>query len=161
MRGAQPTLRLTVGFLGALLAAALVSCGGDSVSPQEFRADAGKVCRDVQRELDRIQATSPQTADQAEQQADAILEVSEQALDNLEKVDAPEELAGGYERYLRAREEAIGFIEGARDAAAENDSSAYVRAKRRLAEQQPTRRQLAIDVGLDDCSQPSLPAGAR
>jgi hypothetical protein len=149
---------LVITLLCALAATAFVTaCGGDDVTEQEFRADASEVCRDVKRELDQIQETTPRTATQAEEQAEAILEVSEQALGNLEEIDAPEDLSGGYDRYLRAREEAIGFIEDARDAAAANDSSAYVRAKRRLAEQQPARRQLAVDVGLDDCSLPSLP----
>jgi hypothetical protein len=150
MKGA----RRRIGLIAAT-AAVLASCGGDSTSPEEFRADANKVCRDAMRELDRIQATPPRTADQAEEQAEAILDVSEQALDNLEKIDAPDDLADGYERYLRSREEAIGFIEDARDAAADNDASAYVRAKRRLAAKQPTRRQLALEIGLDDCSLPS------
>lgn len=140
-------------------AVTLASCGGgDSATPEQFRADANKVCRDLERNLDRIQRRLPQTADQAEEQASAIVDVSQQALDNLRKVDAPEELSEAYDRYLNARERAIGFAEDSRDAAADNDADAYARGKRRLAAGQPERRREALQLGLDACSRPSLPS---
>ena len=86
-----------------------------------------------------------------------MIDVSDQALDNLRKIDPPEELQGGYSRYLDEREEAIEFVEQARDAANTKDSGAYEGAKRRLAAGQPTRRQLALKLGLSSCSRPSLP----
>jgi hypothetical protein len=154
--------RSLAGLAAAAVFAATASCGGDSsTSPEEFEADANRVCRDAERELDRIQARAPETAVQAENQAEALIDVSDQALDNLGKIEPPENLERAYDRYLQQREGGIAFIEDARDAAADNDSDAYVRAKRRLAEGQPTRRQLALELGLDACSRPSLPAGAR
>jgi hypothetical protein len=144
---------------GAVAIAAIGGCGGggESASPQQFQSEANKVCRDVEGQLDKIQQTMPTSADQAEKQADAIVDVSEQALDNLRRIDAPEEQQATYERYLGEREKAIGFVEDARDAAAENDSDAYVRAKRRLAAGQPTRRQIALQLNLGACSRVSVP----
>lgn len=151
--------RWLVGLAVAAASVAFASCGsGSSTSPEEFQADANRVCHDAERELDRIQAMPPGTADQAEKQAEALIDVSEQALDNLRKIDPPEDLADTYDRYLAEREKGIGFIEDARDAAADNDSDAYVRAKRRLAAEQPTRRQLALQLGLGACSRPSVPS---
>jgi hypothetical protein len=146
--------------LAAVMAAGLLaSCGdGDSATPDQFRADANKVCRDLERNLDRIQGRLPQTADQAEEQASAIVDVSQQALDNLRKIDAPEELSEAYDRYLTARERAIGFVEDSRDAAADNDADAYARGKGRLAAGQPERRKEALALGLDACSRPSVPS---
>jgi hypothetical protein len=153
------TSRMTGSLVAAAAAVAVGSCGdGSEVSPQGFQTEANRVCRDVERELDSIQRMPPRTADQAEEQAEAILDVSDQALDNLRKIDPPEELEQTYERYLSAREEAIGFIEDAREGAADNDSQAYVRAKRDLADGQPTRRQLALELKLGACSRPSLPS---
>ena len=150
------TRRLTALLL--LTASLLVpACGGgSSASPEEFRGQATEVCRDIERQLDKIQETLPVTAEQAEKQAEAVIGVSEQALDNLRKVDAPEELQGTYERYLDEREKAIEFVEQAREAANAKDSGAYERAKRRLAAGQPVRRQQALKLGLDSCSRPSL-----
>jgi hypothetical protein len=161
MRSPPLTTGLLAGLAGAATVVALVSCGdGSSVSTEEFKGQASRVCRDVEQQLDRIQATDPVTADQAEMQAEAVTDVSEQALDNLRKIEPPEDLRATYDRYLDEREKAIGFIEDARDAAGDNDSDAYVQAKRRLAEGQPTRRGLALQLDLSACSRPSLPSGA-
>ncbi len=145
--------------LASLLAAQLIiACGGgDSATPEQFRADANKVCRDLERQLDRIQRRVPSTADQAEKQASAVVDVSQQALDNLRKIDVPGDLGDPYKRYLDAREKAIGFAEDSRDAAADNDADSYARGKHRLAAGQPARRQQALNLGLSACSRPSVP----
>jgi hypothetical protein len=162
MRTPQLTPRFLAGLAGAAAIAALASCGGgSSVSPQEFQTQANRVCRDVERQLDRIQVTVPATADQAEKQAGAVVDVSEQGLGNLRKIEPPDDVQSTYDRYLDAREKAIRLIEDARDAAAENDADAYVRAKRRLAAEQPSRRQLALQLNLSACSRPSLPSGSK
>jgi organic radical activating enzyme len=143
----------------AAAAAALAGCGGGepSSSPEDFQAAANRVCRDAEQQLDRVQGTVPKTADQAEEQAAALVDVSQQALDNLRQIHPPDDRKASYERYLRARETGIGFIEQARDAAAHNDAAAYARAKSRLAAGQPVRRQLALQIGLRRCSRPSVP----
>ena len=151
-------MRLALLTVLVLSLSAAAACGGDSdASVEEYRDQANDVCRDVERQLDEIQRTLPATAEQAEKQAEAVIDVSEQALDNLRQVDAPEEVQGTYDRYLSEREAAIEFIEQARDAAADKDSGAYEQAKRRLAAGQPTRRQLALKAGLSACSRPSVP----
>jgi hypothetical protein len=151
--------RALAAAVGAAALAALPACGGgmSSADPQQFRSEANQVCRDAEQQLDRIQRARPRTADQAEKQASAIVDVSRQALDDLHQIDAPDDLKPTWDRYLTEREKAIGFIEQSRDAAADNDASAYARGKLRLARDQPTRRALALRLGLDRCSRPSLP----
>ena len=150
--------RLPILFVLVTSLIAAAGCGdGSSASPEEFRSQANKVCRDAERQLDKIQEVLPVTAEQAEEQAGAIIDVSEQALSNLGKVEPPEGLVGVYDRYLEEREKAVAFVEAARDAANAKDSAAYEGAKRRLAAGQPARRQLALRAGLEACSRPSLP----
>jgi hypothetical protein len=158
MRTLELTPRLLAGLAAVAVIAVLESCGGDSASPEQFQSEGNRVCRDVEQQLDRIQAMPPGTADQAQKQAEAIIDVSEQALDNLRQLDPPEDLQPTFERYHDTREQAIVFVEDARHPAGDNDSDAYVGAKRRLAAEQPTRRQLALQLGLGACSRPSLPA---
>ena len=154
--------RLPASLIAAAAILALGSCGsGDSASPEQFQTEANQVCKDAEQQLDRIQRTAPRTADQAEKQAGALADVSKQALDNLHQIEPPDDLKTAYDRYLKAREKAVGFIEDARDAAADRDSDGYGRAKLRLAADQPSRRQLALRVGLHACSRPSLPSGGR
>jgi hypothetical protein len=159
MGSARLRQRVLAAAVGAAAIAAIGGCGGDggSVSPQQFQSEANKVCRDVEGQLNKIQQTMPSSADQAEKQADAIVDVSQQALDNLRRIDPPEDLKPTYQRYLDEREKAIGFVEDARDAAAENDSDAYARGKRRLAAGQPNRRALALQLKLSACSRVSVP----
>ena len=158
MRSANLIRAAAVTSAAAALFASVGGCGGgDSATPDQFRADANKVCRDLERNLDRIQRTVPSTADQAAKQASAIVDVSQQALDNMRKIDAPDELQSAWDQYLNARDRAIGFAEDSRDAAADNDADGYVRGKRRLAAGQPARREMALKLGLEDCSRPSVP----
>ncbi len=153
---------MLAGLAGTAAVAALVSCGDNSsVSLEEFQSQTSRVCRDVEQQLDRIQAMPPATADLAEKQAEAVVDVSQQALGNLKKIEPPDDLKATYDRYLEEREKAIAFIEDARDAAGDNDSDAYVQAKRRLAAGQPTRRELALQLDLSACSRPSLPPGRK
>lgn len=158
MRFSLDPRRLLPAVAAVAAAAALTSCGGggSSADPQQFRSEANQVCRDAEQQLDRIQNTRPRTADQAEKQAAAIVDVSKQALDDLHQVDAPDDLKPTWDSYLAERKKAIGFIEQSRDAAADNDANAYARGKIRLARDQPARRALALKLGLDRCSRPSV-----
>jgi hypothetical protein len=159
MRRSNASRRALAGLAVAAALALLSSCGGgsSSASPQDFRAEANRICRDAEQQLDRIQKTMPKTADQAEKQAAAIVDISNQALDDMRQIEAPEDLKPTWERYLSEREKAIGFIEQSRDAAAKNDANGYARGKVKLAAGQPTRRALALQLGLDRCSRPSVP----
>jgi hypothetical protein len=156
MRGAA--IKAAAGCLAALAIGAPLACGGSSsTTPEQFRADANKVCHDLEANLNRIQGRLPQTADQASKQASAIVDVSQQALDNLRKIDVPDEDKAAYDHYLNDRDRAIGFAEDSRDAAANNDADGYARGKRRLAAGQPQRRKEALQLGLNACSRPSIP----
>ena len=162
MRTARPNPRLAAGVACAAAIAALASCGGSGnsgLSSQEFQSEANQVCRDSQQQFDRIQRIQPHTADQTEKQAAALADVSRQALDNLHQIEPPAELKANYSHYLAAREKDLGFIEDGRDAAANKDINAYVRATHRAAAQAPLRRQLALQLGLRFCSRPSVTLG--
>jgi hypothetical protein len=152
---------LLAGLLGAAALLLLVSCGGggDTTPPNQFQAEANQVCTDAQQQFDRILRANPRTADQAEKQAAALADVSQQALDNLRQIDPPSEVKDAYNRYLDSREAAIGYINDAKDAAADHDGTAYAQAKRKTATTQPQRRKLALASGLKSCSVPSVSLG--
>ena len=139
----------------------LASCGGGS-SPEsvtQFRQEANQVCKDSQQQFDRIQRVQPRTGHEAEQQASALVDVSQQALDNLHQIASPDQLKSIWDRYLSAREKDIHYIEAGREAAANNDINAYARATRQAAAQAAYRRQLALQLGLRLCSRPSASLG--
>jgi hypothetical protein len=143
-----------------LLAAFAIGCGGDSeLSRADFIEEADRVCERSSGEFARIQRTGPSTAQQAEEQTQELIDVSEQALDELREIEPPSDLSGGYERYLAARERAIGYLEQGRDAAADADQRAYAAAKRRAARGAAERYQRARDVGLIACARPPVTLG--
>jgi FlaG/FlaF family flagellin (archaellin) len=162
MRSLDLNRRLATGATVIGAAVVLASCGGGgSTSSADFQSQANQVCRDAQQQFDRIVRTTPRTADQAEKQAAALVDVSNQALDDLHRIKPPDQVKTAYTRYLDSRQKAIGYIEDARAAAADNNGNAYARAKRQVAATQPARRQLALAAGLHACSVPTVSLGGK
>jgi hypothetical protein len=161
MRSFELRRSLAAALVGLAAVAGPIACGGggSAASSKDYQAEANQVCRDAQSQFDRIVRTNPKTADQAEKQAAALVDVSQQALDNLHQIEPPSNLKQVYGRYLDARQKAIDYIGNARDAAARNDGAAYARAKRQVAATQPLRRQLAQQAGLRSCSVPTVSLG--
>ena len=153
-----PTRTLCAAALVAV-SIAMSACDSDDGSAEDFAKSADRICRENQREFAEIQRTPPKTADQAEKQAEALIDVSQQALEELSELSPPEESAAAFDRYLEAREKAVGYLEDGRDAAAANDPKAYAAAKRKTAAQQASRLTLARRLGLQDCSRPSVSLG--
>lgn len=129
------------------------------LSRSGFLARADDICRQSQRQFDQVQRTATSTPAEAERQVEALIGVSEQALSSLRAIQPPAPLRPAYERYLAARERALGFLEDGRDAAAARDAQAYLEAKRKVSSDLATRLKLAREVGLEDCSRPSLTFG--
>jgi hypothetical protein len=161
MRSIDLKRRLAAGVAALAAATALASCGGGggSVSAADFQSEANQVCRDAQGQFNRILRINPRTADQASKQASALADVSNQALDNLHQIKPPDEVKSAYQRYLDARMKAIDDIDAAQTAAADNNGNAYAAAKRKVAEGQAARRQLALAAGLKACSVPTVSLG--
>ena len=163
MRSLDLNRRLAACAMVVAAVAVLASCGGggSSTSSADFQSQANQVCRDAQQQFDRIVRTNPRTADQAEKQAAALVDVSSQALDDLHRIKPPDQVKTAYARYLDSRQKAIGYIDDARAAAADNNGNAYARAKRQVAATQPERRQLALAAGLHACSVPTVSLGSK
>lgn len=149
--------------LGLAAAALFTGCGEeeDSTTVDEtgFVREADTVCRQNQAEFNRIQRTGTSTPEQAERQVQALIDVSEQAVEELRKLSPPEELRPPLDRYLAARADAIAILEQARQAAAESDFPAYLEAKRRVSAGAGERLRLARALGLRQCSRPSISLG--
>jgi hypothetical protein len=69
-------------------------------------------------------------------------------------LEPPEERRKAFERYLAARADAIGLLEGGLEAAEREDAQAYAQAQADVAAGQVERAELAREVGLGDCSRP-------
>lgn len=127
----------------------------------DFIGQADRICQDSQRRLDRAQRVPTRTPKDAERQVEDLIAVSRKALSALRDLQPPAERRAGYRRYLRERARALRVLEVAREAAAARDPSAYLRAQRRVSSGAAARLRLAREVGLRDCSRPSVTFGAE
>jgi hypothetical protein len=150
MRRARP---LPLAALGAVLALA-AGCGDDTedVSTEELISRGDELCREGQERFAEVQEDTPANADQAREQTEELVEIASEELDELRRMRPPEDVRDRYERYLEAREEALGQLERGRDAAADGDSRGYAEAQTELADGRGERAKLARAAGFRTCS---------
>src|SRR3954452_13155750 len=158
MAGRTPPILLSLAILVAALG--LSACGGGSTSSGgDFVAKADAICRQTLQQFERIQTTPPRTASQAEQQAAALVDLSERALGELRDLAPPASVGSDYQRYLASREQALNYLKDGETAAANRDARAYAKAKRQAAAQQGTRLQLERRAWLKQRSRPAVTLG--
>ena len=155
----QRARRSLCAVVPAAAAIVLFGCGSGGGSSDTFFGSAERICRENEREFVKIQRTAPISAEQAEKQAQALIDVAQRALDELRDLSPPDDTTAAYQRYLKARERALGYLEDGRAAAAANDPKAYAAAKRKAAADQANRLSLARRAGLRDCSRPTVSLG--
>ena len=145
----------------ALFAIALAGgagCGADDtqqVSAEQLVALGDAICKQGRQEFDRVQADAPPTASAAAEQADELVQIATDELNELRRIRPPDALQDRYEAYLEARGRALELLEEGRDAAREKDGKAYGMAQAKAAAEAPRRAKLARRVGFSVCSQPA------
>jgi hypothetical protein len=153
---------LAISLLGMAAASGIAGCGDDEqLTKPDFLTEADRVCRQSQAKFNRIQRKPARSAAQAEEQTGALIDVLQEALDDLEQLEPPDRLSPAFDRYLAARERAIGYLEQGRRAAESNDPEAYAAAKEKVTAEQAERLELARRVGLRECSRPPVTLGGR
>ena len=126
----------------------------DPPSAPEFLAQGDELCTKAHDEFLEIQRSAPRTADDAEEQVEALIEVAEEERDAIADLGAPSSLEDEVSAYLEDREEGIEVLQDGLEAARDDDPNAYEEAQARLASQQPKRQEAARDVGFSECSAP-------
>jgi hypothetical protein len=136
------------------LAAAVGGCGDDTddVSAEELVSRGDEICREGRERFAEIQDHAPQSADEAREQTEELVDAASEELDELEGLRPPEEVRDAYDRYLEARSDALDLLERGRDAAADGDAGAYADAQTELEEGRRERARLARALGFRDCS---------
>ena len=90
------------------IALALAACGGedDALSPQEFRSELNRICRDDTKAAKRF---SEPLVDDKEygRQLRGLLDINAQSRDRLDALEPPEELRAAYEEFLAANDEGV------------------------------------------------------
>jgi ElaB/YqjD/DUF883 family membrane-anchored ribosome-binding protein len=142
---------LAVPAIAMIAAGAGCGSGEEEVSEAELRQKADSICREEQARFDRIQAHAPANASIAADQTKELIGVAGSASAELGDLEPPESLADAYDRYLEARDRAVGEMKRGQEAAENRDSAGYAAAQTSVAKGAPERRRLAGAVGLRVC----------
>jgi hypothetical protein len=155
-------LARTVALLSVLAALVLGGCGdeggGDDLDADELISRGDALCGEGQERFAEIQVRQPRNPKDAAAQADELIGVAAEELNELRSLRPPEELIDPLDEYLAARDAALELLEDGRDAAADRDAEGYGKAQAELAAGAKERRRLARAVGFEVCSQPPRPA---
>jgi hypothetical protein len=156
-----PTLFLALS-VSLLVAATITGCGPfgddggeDSVSgEEEFASRGDEICRDAQQRVAEVQRDLPTSRQESARFAESLIDIFVQEVGELQALDPPVDQREAFDRYLDAREEAIGFLRDGLEAAERNDPEGYADAQAQVAAGQVDRAELAQQAGLRGCSRP-------
>jgi hypothetical protein len=145
-----------------LAAATLAGCGpsGDDEPDEEDFAQRGdEICVAAQERVAELQRDLPRTPRESVRFTRGLLGIFEDELAELEALQPPADRREAFERYLRARVRAIGYIEDGLGAAQGGNALAYADAQARVADEQVERAKLAEQSGFSQCSRPVAGGG--
>jgi hypothetical protein len=145
-----------------LAAAALAGCGpfaDDEPDEEDFAQRGDEICLAAQERVAELQRDLPRTPSESARFTKELLGIFEDELAQLEALEPPTDRRGAFERYLRARVRAIGYIEDGLEAAQGGNALAYADAQARVADEQVERAKLAKQSGLNECSRPVAGGG--
>jgi hypothetical protein len=147
-----PAALLAAAALGAVV---IGGCGesGDELSTEELVQRGDEVCRRVADDFSAIQAQPPANASEGADQARELLQVADDAQNELRELEPPEEIGDAYDRYIDARQEVSVSLQRGRSAAENQDGAGYGKAQEEAAAGAPERRRLARQLGFRVCSQ--------
>jgi hypothetical protein len=94
-------MRRLPSVLLALCVLALAACGGeDTMSPDEYRAEAREICRDADRATETVDAPTRSTSEAIADYFRRLLEANERATRRFQDLDPPDELRSAHEDAL-------------------------------------------------------------
>jgi hypothetical protein len=148
-----------LGLLVLALAFDLGPFADEDLSAAEFIAQGDEICAEAHEEFLEVQNSTPRTAQDAEDQLEALIELAEEERDALLDLSPPASLDGPLEDYISKRERGIELLERGLSAARDDNPAAYEVAQAELAATQRARQRSAEEVGFNRCSEPLVSEG--
>lgn len=158
LRGPAAAVLGGLGLLAVIVAlAALFELGpfedeGSSLTQAQFIARGDQACKRAHDQFAELQKNLPNSAEGAVGLTENLVEISEGELSQIRALDAPPEVQGALDRYLRAREQGIALLEQGLEAAQDRNARGYADAQAEVAAGQVNRLELAQAVGFSECS---------
>jgi hypothetical protein len=145
--------------LTATAAIALTGCGGDddkdsnrALSYDGFVAEANKICSEANDATDALDITPEATTENADK-LNQGLEATRQARDDLEGLDAPDELASARDAFVAKVDEQNAVIERGATAAQSEDQEGYEAALGEANEIGKETDELGSKLGAAECAE--------
>jgi hypothetical protein len=152
---------IAAGIIGLALVLAVAAivfglgpCADEELGATEFLAQGDEICKQAHDEFLEVQGSPPRTADDAEAQVEALIEVAEEEREAIEDLGAPASLAQDLDAYIAERDKGIETLKTGLEGARDDDPAAYEEAQAQLASQQARRQKLAQKIGFSECSKP-------
>jgi hypothetical protein len=123
--------------------------GGGGVSAEDFVDDLEDICRDLERDLDRLD--EPDSYESLADLARDARDLIEDALDEMADLEVPEDLQRDMDDFLELVEENSDIIRDLGRAAADQDDATIADLNDRLATVREDRNEVAEDLGADRC----------
>ena len=137
-----------------VLTAAVAGCGGeDSLSPEDYRAELRKICRDSDRQTDAVAEPTRATPEAIADYLGRLRDVNARTIKRVEELEPPEEPRAAHDRALGANREGrrkvdavIEELEGGGD-----PRQVLSEARTELEESSRAAKQAARDIGVPEC----------
>ena len=133
-------------------ATTLAACGGPSA--EDYRADAGAICRDAAKETEAIAAPTKATAPAIADYFERLVGVTDRATERFGELDPPQDLEKAHEEVVEANQsageevrEVIAALERGQDAEAVLGT-----AQQRIEEATTRASEAAERLNVPDCS---------
>ena len=155
--GARPGDR-THGAVGWSLRCRACGGGGGSsarLSKAEFQSQANAICAKYQQQIDAIE--TPTSLEQIPDLVDQILAILNKEVAEIRALNPPEELQSGFDQLLAATDRTKAAADDLANAAKAGDQAAVQKALEEGNAASKEADDLAANLGLDECVNPSGP----
>jgi hypothetical protein len=135
---------------------ALAACGGDGGGSEndDFIAEADAACTDSTREINELYAQegTPQSFEEAVALGAKRLPISEEAVEKVSAIEAPDDLADDFDEYLAQREQYLDLLRQQQQAGEAGDQASFDQLNAELGETSDAADAAGEQVGLEACA---------
>jgi hypothetical protein len=146
--------RLTLTCALALALVTFAGCGGDDkLSTKDYRAELKKICDESDRRTQAVQEPTRATPEAIADYFGRLRDINVQAIEKVEKLEPPDELADAHERALQAnregREKVDAVIQELEDGG--DPTQVLSDARKDLEESSEAAKKAGADLGVPEC----------
>jgi hypothetical protein len=133
----------------ALLLLLLVAACGGGLSKQELVAKGDAICKRINTRM--AKEPDPKTTKDLKRLADRTVELSDPAIDDMEKLDPPSELEADFKKFVASLKKQRDLTKKIGDAAGKDDTAKIQEVGAQAQKAQDEYRRLTGKIGFKEC----------